>query len=133
MKRALSILATAPTFFIVVAIAIHAQKPLRITGTYSNMYFNEEGGDVSGEELKIVLACKGYQGALQFAQGVPSDLVVVDVKVDGTKVTFSIPERSEYPGRFRGIVENGVLKGKFSFANGASEEVKLKRGKSYWD
>ena len=70
---------------------------------------------------------------MQFAQGVPSDLVVVDVKVDGTKVTFSIPERSEYPGRFRGIVEDGVLKGKFSFANGASEEVKLKRGKSYWD
>jgi hypothetical protein len=34
---------------------LRAQGGHRITGTYTNMYYNKEGGDVLGEELKIVV------------------------------------------------------------------------------
>jgi hypothetical protein len=111
----------------------HGQKAPRITGTYTDMYYNREGGDVLGEEIRIVYTSRGYQGALQFAEGVPEALVVVDVKVDGSRISFTIPEDSPSGGQFSGAIENGVLKGEFRFKAGGSEKVSLRRGKSYWD
>jgi hypothetical protein len=110
-----------------------AQKEPRITGTYTDMHYNEEGGDVLGEEIRIVYSAGGYQGALQFAEGVPEALIVVGVKVDGNKISFTIPGDSSYAGQFSGAIENGVLKGEFRFKAGGSEKVSLKKGKSYWD
>jgi hypothetical protein len=74
MKRALLILATALTFFIVVAIAIHGQKPPRITGTYSNMYFNEEGGDVSGEGSRLFLPVRAIREHCNLRRVCPATL-----------------------------------------------------------
>lgn len=105
----------------------------RITGTYTNMYYNRESGDVLGEEIKIVVAEDGYQGVLQFAEGVPLDLIVVDVKAVGNKIGFSIPDSSVHAGEFNGAIEEGVLKGEFRFKSGGVEQVRLPRGKSYWD
>jgi len=115
-----------------VQIAI-AQESVRITGTYSDMYYNKEGGDVLGEEIRIVATAAGYQGVLQFAEGVPSDLIVVDVRLDGNKVSFSIPGPSAYAGQFAGVLDNGVLKGELRFKSGTTEVIKLPRRKSYWD
>lgn len=109
------------------------QETPRITGTYSNMYYNQEGGDVLGDEIRIVATPKGYQGVLQFAEGVPGDLFIVDVKAAEKTISFAIPGSSIYSGAFTGTVENGVLKGEFRFKSGASEKVSLPRGKSYWD
>jgi hypothetical protein len=74
------------------------QKPFRATGTYSNMYYNAEGGDVIGDEIKIVYTRKGYQGVVQFAEGEPEELVIVDIEAVGTRVSFSIPDSSPYAG-----------------------------------
>ncbi|HEY4818163.1 MAG TPA: hypothetical protein VIH67_12085 [Candidatus Acidoferrum sp.] len=109
------------------------QRPLRITGTYSNMYYNSEGGDVIGDEVRIVNTRRGYQGVLQISEGAPEQLVIVDVKVAGTNVSFSIPDSSPYAGTFDGKVENGILTGEFHFKTGGADKVELKRGKSYWD
>ena len=97
------------------------------------MYFNKEGGDVVGDELKIVATGKGYQGALQFAEGAPSNLIVVDTKLDGAKISFSVRDSDSYASEFDGTIENGFLKGQFHFKSGATEKVELRRGKSYWD
>ncbi len=110
-----------------------AQEPIRITGTYSDMYYNKEAGDVVGEEMRIVATAAGYQGVLQFAEGVPSDLIVVDVKLDGNKVSFSIPGSSVYAGPFAGTLDNGVLRGELRFKSGTTEVIRLPRRKSYWD
>jgi hypothetical protein len=110
-----------------------AQRPPRITGTYSNMYYNREGGDVLGDEIKIVFTSAGYQGVLQFAEGAPGQLIVVDIKADGNKISFTIPSSSTYAGEFHGSVVNRRLEGEFQFESGGSEKVRLLRGKSYWD
>jgi hypothetical protein len=134
MTRKVLLLLSASAGLLIGAVTFAAaQSAPRITGTYSNMYFNKEGGDVLGEEIKIVFTNKGYQGALQFAEGTPSALMVVDIKVEGTKVSFSVPEPDPNACQFTGTIHRGVLKGQLRFKRGASEEVELKKGKSYWD
>lgn len=112
---------------------LEAQTPPRITGTYTNMYYNQEGGDVLGYELKIVYTGAGFQGALQIAEGVPGPLMLVDIHASGAKISFSIPDGSEYGGEFNGAIEKGVLKGEFHFKSSGSDKVELPRRKSYWD
>ena len=109
------------------------QKQVKITGTYSDMYYNKEGGDVLGTEIKIVFGAGSYQGTLQIAEGEPSGLVVVQVKAEGNKIAFSIPDDNPYAGQFEGIVSAESLQGEFRFKGGGSEKVKLRRGESYWD
>ncbi|HEX2712950.1 MAG TPA: hypothetical protein VHM88_12190 [Candidatus Acidoferrales bacterium] len=113
---------------------LYAQGSHRITGTYTNMYYNTQGGDVLGEELKIVLTQGGrYQGALQFAEGEPEDLMVVDIELKGDAISFSVPEVDRHAGRFGGTIDNGVIRGQFKFKRVGIENVTLKKGKSYWD
>jgi hypothetical protein len=109
------------------------QKQFRVTGTYTNMYYNAEGGDVIGDEIRIVQTRNGYQGVIQFAEGEPEELVIVGVEVVGAKISFSVPDSSPYAGKFTGIIEKEILKGEFKFKNGGTDKVELKRGKSYWD
>jgi hypothetical protein len=90
----------------------------RITGTYTNMIYHQEAGDLLGEELKIVMTRKGYQGALQFSEGEPDDLIIVNIRIDGKNVNFTIPTDYAYAGQFAGTIENGILKGKFLFKTG---------------
>jgi len=98
------------------------------------MYYNKEGGDVLGEELKIVMTQGGrYQGALQFAEGEPEDLIVVDIELKGDTISFSLPDTDNHAGRFSGTIANGILRGQFKFKRGGIENVTLKKGKSYWD
>jgi hypothetical protein len=138
-RRALSTEVLAWTFlsFAVLSgtVLASAQSRYRIAGTYTNITYIEEADDVVGYELKIVPAKENkYEGALQIAEGVPSDVMVVDVQAKGNKITFVIPPKYKpFDGQFSGAVEKDVLKGEFRFNSGASDKVALKRGKSYWD
>ncbi len=106
-----------------------AQAGRRVTGTYTNMYYNKEGGDVLGEELKIVMTQGGrYQGVLEFAEGEPEDLIVVDIELRGDTISFSVPDTDTHAGRFSGTIANGTLRGQFRFKRGGIESVALKKG-----
>ena len=98
------------------------------------MYHNDAGGDVLGEELKIV-ATQGsrYQGALQFAEGEPQSLLVVNSEVTGDTIRFAVPEGDTHAGRFSGTISSKAIQREFRYANGAVEKVVLNRGKSYGD
>jgi len=138
MQRSSELLARILVLAIVAAMfvgsgSVSAQQAPRIAGIYSSMHYIPEAGDVLGEEIKIVASGKGYRGFLQFAEGSPSEVIEVDVKVVGATVSFVIPDDNFYAGQFAGTVVNGVLKGKFRFKNGGSEKVALRKGKSYWD
>ncbi len=104
-----------------------------ITGTYTNLHFNSEGGDLLGVELRIAVTRSGYQGVLQIAEGEPGQLVLVNVQVDGNRINFVIPNDNPDAGSFSGAIANGVLTGHFRFKSGGAEDVVLKKGKSYWD
>jgi len=114
-------------------LAGQAAKTPRLTGTYTNMSFNREGGDLLGQELRIVRTRKGYQGVLQFAEGEPSELMIVDLKVSGKTLEFTVPDSSPNACQFAGTIDGGVIRGQFKFRTGSSEDVTLKKGKSYWD
>jgi hypothetical protein len=97
------------------------------------MRYIAESGDVIGWEIKIVFTGSAFQGVVQIAEGVPGELAIVDINVDGTKISFSMQGRSSYTGKFSGTIENGLLRGEFRFKDGVVESVALQRGKSYWD
>ena len=97
------------------------------------MRYVAEAGDVIGYEIKIVFTGDRFQAAVQIAEGVPGEMVVVDVQSDDAKISFSIPDRNSHAGQFRGTIESGVLEGEFLFKKGGSKKIELRRGKSYWD
>jgi hypothetical protein len=124
--------------FVVVLVLSHGQpmraRPTpRVTGTYTDMHFIKEAGDVVGDELKIAYAGGGFQGVLQIAEGEPGKLILVDIHCEGAQIDFSIPDSSPYAGTFTGIIENEILDGEFRFKSSETVRVKLPRGKSYWD
>jgi hypothetical protein len=86
-------------------------------------------------EIKIVPARKGYQGALQIAEGGPSELMVVDVFFEGDRVKFQIPSsyKSYGGGVFEGTIDSHGIKGRLSFKGGAGDNETLIRRHSYWD
>jgi hypothetical protein len=120
-------------FTLVGARPVFGQKQVKITGTFSNIHFVKEAGDVLGYEIKIVYAGDAYQGALQFAEGAPTELVIVKIHKDGNRISFSIPEDNPNAGQFQGSVSTESLQGEFLFKSGGVEKVTLRRGKSYWD
>ena len=70
---------------------------------------------------------------MQFAEGEPEDLILVDIELRNETINFSIPDADVHAGHFAGTVIDGVLRGQFKFKSGCVESVTLKRGKSYWD
>ncbi len=68
------------------------------------MRYVEDAGDVVGTEIRIVATGSGYEAALQFAQGVPDGLIVVEVKDSGNQIAFSIPGPSVSAGQFMGRI-----------------------------
>lgn len=109
---------------------------VRVMGTYSNLKYNPMSGDLGGVEIKIVPARgRDFQGALQIAEGGPSEVMIVDVIVDENKIKFRIPD--SYPiyggGTFEGVIEPTAIRGHFTFGAAVNEKISLKRGRGYWD
>ncbi len=109
---------------------------VRVVGTYTNLRYSSGSGDLGGVEIKIVPARgRGLQGALQIAEGAPSELMVVDVIVEKNKIRFRIP--NSYPiyggGTFEGVIEPAAIRGQFTFGEAVNEEISLKRERGYWD
>jgi hypothetical protein len=127
------ILAVGTILLFCMLVPAQTSKPGRVTGTYTNMSFNKEGGDLLGQELKIVKTRKGYQGALQLAEGEPGELSVVDIKISGDKIEFEVPDSSPDGCRFSGTIEGSKIVGQFRFKSGGSQTVTLTKGKGYWD
>jgi hypothetical protein len=110
-------------------------KQLKYTGTFSNLEYHQEGGDLLGVEIKIVHTKKGYQGALQISEGGPSQLMVVDVIFEKDTVKFEIPNAYTLYGGgvFEGKIDSKGIKGRFRFKGKAGDQESLVRGRSYWD
>ena len=106
---------------------------VRVTGTFSNLRYNSEGGDLLGLEILIVPAPGdnvGYVAFVQLAEGAAPYSTLVPATVTGTHIEFALPKDGPYKGmKFSGTVGATELTGSWSSGN---REV-LKRGKSYWD
>ena len=100
---------------VMMAGQLHAvEKKIRVTGIYSNLYYNQEGGDLLGTEIFIVSAQEdGYFAFFQSWAGGTTVPVVVPVQVDGNKVTFAIPAPSLGEGNCEGRINGTGFDGKF--------------------
>jgi hypothetical protein len=114
----------------VILIALGSRRAtteqLDVRGTFSNFRYSREAGDLLGAEIKIAPVSRPYdltrryeaafQGALQIAERAPSQIMIVDIKIDGHKISFVIPER--YPvyggGKFEGTLNTQAIKGRFT-------------------
>jgi hypothetical protein len=106
---------------------------VRVTGTFSSLRYNSEGGDLLGLEILIIPAPGdkvGYIALVQVAEGGAPYSALVPVTVTGTHIEFTFPRDGPYNGmKFSGTVSATDLTGTWSTGN---REV-LKRGRSYWD
>ena len=138
MRKNMCVLSAAAALLMLLSstYATRGQEKTRVTGTYTNMRYIPEAGDVVGEELLIVRISTGYQGAFQDAEGVPGPLVVVNITITGSRISFNLPPGAGFvpPARFEGTIKDSVIRGNY-FSNGQiiGPDVVLKRGKSYWD
>jgi len=114
---------------------VYSEEKIDPTGTFSSLEYVEEGGDLVGEEIKIVYTSRsGYQAAIQFAEGEPSELIVVKVNIKGNKVQFEIAEPDTFAGVFTGTLDIKGLKGVYRYKKGGLEtNWNLPRKASYWD
>jgi hypothetical protein len=101
----------------------------KITGCYSNLYFNEEGEDLLGYEFVIVNSKNGYYILYQESEGAPTKLYLLPANVKGNEINFTVP--SQYPklGPFHGVITTNGLVGKF---HNMDHNIILKRKNSYW-
>jgi len=137
MEKANRIFALAVGLMLLSGVA-HANKAdddIRITGTYSDLYWNDEGGDLLGTEVRIVCGHDHYQGTIQIAEGGITDLGVFDVVLPDTgKIVFDVP-LARYAGRFVGKIKQNRLVGTLTFKSrpGDPMELSLPKKRSYWD
>ena len=120
--------------FVLVAVcnAAYATQPVKLTGTFTDMRYSKESGDLIGHELHIVFTSAGYEGTYQIAEGEPSKLMLVDIKFQGNRISFSV-SAGIYSGSFVGVIDSKGISGTFTYKSGATEKIDLLRGKSYWD
>ncbi len=114
-----------------------AEKKIRVTGIYSDLYFNQEGGDLLGHEIFIVYTSGGYVAFVQESLGEPGMPGVVPVQVHGDTLSFNVPDPSggndEYKGRISAAGFDGTLRRQPARGEPAEEPIHLKRKKSYWE
>jgi len=117
--------------------SVKKNKPIKITGTFSDLEYAEGPGDLAGTEIRIVEAGSGYQATVQIAEGGPGRLELVDVTIKDNEISFTISPASLWAGTFKGRITASSLKGTFVFTKANKdnqvEEVNLPRRKSYWD
>jgi hypothetical protein len=124
--------------FLVMAGQLHAaEKKIRITRIYRDLYYNQEGGDLLGTEIFLVSAQEhGYFAFVQSWAGGTTVPVVVSVQIDGDKVTFAVPAPSmgqgNYKGRISGTGFDGTCRHRLASGGFSEEPIHLKRNKSYW-
>jgi hypothetical protein len=106
------------------------------TGTFSDLTYNDEGGDLLGTEIFILLGPQGYLALVQVAQGVPGPVTLVPVKVNGDRIAFHVPAPSEGEGAYRGRITKFGFEGSWThrYTDGTyrTDPIHLKRKRSYW-
>ena len=76
----------------------------KLTGMFSDMAYNEEGGDLLGTEIFVTYARDGYFVVYQSSEGEPTTPVVVPAAISGTSIKFSVPESVDPRGDFVGTI-----------------------------
>ena len=112
----------------------YTETNIKQTGTFSNLQYHKEAGDLLGFEIRVVLTRNGYEGTFQAAEGGPGSLVLLrEITIKDNTIKFVIPKSSTFAGEFMGKLEEVSLKGTLTLRNGNKITLTLERRRSYWD
>lgn len=110
----------------------------RVTGIYSDLYYNSEAGDLLGMELLVVpgpsTTAPDYVAFVQIAEGGAPYTAVVPFVVAGSRIEFTLPSGDPaYSGtHFVGVVTKSAVTLHQEKGSEKGQAETLKRGKSYW-
>ena len=128
----------------VVPVAGSTQRPVRVTGIYSDLRYLPGPGDVVGTEVIISRIDSGFQFQFQRVEGAPGRIDTVPATIHGDSVFFELPPDTvrrlrpdhswEVMGvrrhTFRGRITAASLQGRVT---GWTNELLLpRRARSYW-
>lgn len=116
--------------FLFLSSPAFSEKKIEITGTYSDMCY-DEAGDLDGMEVFLVSGAD-YYVYYQVSLGEPTDpiLVKADVNEKMRTVDFVFPKESFFAGKkFHGLIEKDGMRVKID----NEDEEWLKRQPSYWE
>jgi hypothetical protein len=117
-----------------VAPAQHTPPTVQIPGTYSDLKYDSESGDLIGLEITIVpIAGERLQAVILSSEGEPSPLLVVEVHVKEHTISFDVAPNDGERWSFRGTVAAKSLKGTIDYHGGTKRAVTLVRRCGYWD
>lgn len=109
---------------------VAAQNRVHVTGIYSDLRYNEQGGDLLGMEVFIVAGPGGYFATVQCAGGEPARPEIVPVSYANSAVAFTLTNAQPECGlHFKGTITRTGLRGRF---DGETSDRQLSRRKSYW-
>ena len=79
--------------FLMVFTNLSFAEEYKITGIFSNLHYNEEGGDLLGEEIFISYGGDGsYYASVQCAQGGVRPPFLIKLEINTNKIAFNIPD-----------------------------------------
>lgn len=106
---------------------------IRKVGTYSDMCYNTESGDVNGMEVRIVITKAGPYAIFQASEGALSVPVVIKVNTSDDRIEFDIPETVPFGGKFKGVIKSDEMVAAIEGYTGYAANLRLKRQPSYWE
>jgi hypothetical protein len=128
--------------FTVLAVSTQAQLTPALRhgqafGTFSNMHYIDQTGDVVGTEITIIPQYQTAYAIFQCSEGAPSDPVFVPVSINGNQIQFTIHTRDKgCDGVFTGtITARGlrlVAQSENKNQKASEAEELLSRRASYW-
>ena len=104
--------------------------PATVTGTFSNLRYVDEAGDLVGAEIVIDIGPDDeYRAVVTYAVGIPGPKVVAPVAFDaeGECERVTMKFGPPYDMHFTGCIGAKALVGAFRHANGTEERVYLVR------
>lgn len=111
-----------------------ADERVPVSGTYSNLGYNEESGDVNGIEVKITpLAGNRMQAAVLISTGEPARFFLATVQADGRQVRIEGRQADGHRWSFEGTVTMRELVGMVKEDRAPDHRVRLPRQCGYWD
>jgi len=112
---------------ILLTVAITAPEAQKSgTQIYSNVEYNQEGGDLLGFELKLTTDSSQAKGELKIYEGGCAAPIPLSGSVSGTKLVLAGASEGYGKVDLFGFVRNGALEATIRLEKGEGEKVHLK-------
>ena len=132
MKMKTIILAFLILTFFPTSQSLAVVRTHQVYGVYSNMQYNEEGGDLLGMEIFLFFGDQQYYALIQISEGAPSKPQLLPfMLVEDDDILIEYQDDSIIK-KITGNIHKDELVVKIHYKTHTTEPVTLKRGQSYW-